>query len=57
MFRELFKFKILNKKKLISNKKQKVVKKIKNIDKTLGGIDKLTILAEIRLMLKKLEVS
>ncbi|PKC55477.1 hypothetical protein RhiirA1_475548 [Rhizophagus irregularis] len=31
-----------------SSKKTKVAKKIKNIDKALGGIDKLTILAEIR---------
>jgi hypothetical protein len=31
-----------------------VAKKIKKIDKALGGIDKLTVLTEIRLMLKKL---
>ncbi|PKB94558.1 hypothetical protein RhiirA5_438501 [Rhizophagus irregularis] len=39
------------------SKKTKVAKKIKNIDKVLGGIDKLTILAEIRSMLRKLEAS
>ena len=39
------------------SKKQKVAKEIKNIDKALGGIDKLTILAEIRSMLRKLGVS
>ncbi|CAB4442703.1 unnamed protein product [Rhizophagus irregularis] len=37
-----------------SSKKQKVTKEIKNIDKALGGIDKLTVLAEIRSMLRKL---
>ncbi|CAB4416986.1 unnamed protein product [Rhizophagus irregularis] len=40
-----------------SSKKQKVAKEIKNIDKALGGIDKLTILAEIRSMLRKLGAS
>ncbi|CAB5365102.1 unnamed protein product [Rhizophagus irregularis] len=39
------------------SKKTKVAKEIKNIDKALGGIDKLTILAEIRSMLRKLEAS
>ncbi|CAB4415329.1 unnamed protein product [Rhizophagus irregularis] len=40
-----------------SSKKQKVAKEIKNIDKALGGIDKLTVLAEIRSMLRKLGAS
>ncbi|PKB92481.1 hypothetical protein RhiirA5_444514 [Rhizophagus irregularis] len=40
-----------------SSKKTKVAKEIKNIDKALGGVDKLTILAEIRSMLRKLGVS
>ncbi|PKY56341.1 hypothetical protein RhiirA4_476576 [Rhizophagus irregularis] len=40
-----------------SSKKQKVAKEIKNIDKALGGIDKLTILAKIRSMLRKLGAS
>ncbi|GBC33116.2 hypothetical protein RIR_e49411_A0A2N0NJ35_9GLOM [Rhizophagus irregularis DAOM 181602=DAOM 197198] len=39
------------------SKKQKVAKEIKNIDKTLGGINKLTILAEIGLMFRKLGAS
>ncbi|GET64662.1 hypothetical protein RhiirA1_471316 [Rhizophagus irregularis] len=40
-----------------SSKKQKVAKKIKNIDKALGGINKLTILAEIRSIFRKLGAS
>lgn len=40
-----------------SKKQIKVTKKIKKIDKVLDGIDKLTVLTEIRSMLKKLEVS
>ena len=40
-----------------SSKKQKVAKKIKNIDKALGDIDKLTILIEIKSMLRKLGAS
>ncbi|PKY56575.1 hypothetical protein RhiirA4_476972 [Rhizophagus irregularis] len=40
-----------------SSKKHKMAKEIKNIDKALGGIDKLTTLAEIRSMLRKLGVS
>ncbi|CAB4417349.1 unnamed protein product [Rhizophagus irregularis] len=37
-----------------SSNKHKVTKEIKKIDKVLGGIDKLTVLAEIRSMFRKL---
>ncbi|PKY50728.1 hypothetical protein RhiirA4_467342 [Rhizophagus irregularis] len=39
------------------DKKHKETKRAKKIDKSLNSIDKLTVLAEIRLMLKKLGVS
>ncbi|PKY44624.1 hypothetical protein RhiirA4_458972 [Rhizophagus irregularis] len=44
-------------KRSLSSKKKKMTKEIKNIDKALSDIDKLTILAEIRPMLRKLGVS
>lgn len=40
-----------------SDKKQKVAKQAKKIDKSLDGIDKLMVLTDIRLILRKLEVS
>ncbi|PKY40632.1 hypothetical protein RhiirA4_416007 [Rhizophagus irregularis] len=38
------------------DKKHKETKRAKKIDKSLDGIDKLTVLADIKLMLRKLEV-
>ncbi|CAB4425130.1 unnamed protein product [Rhizophagus irregularis] len=40
-----------------SDKKHKKTKRVKKADKSLDGIDKLTVLAEIRSMLRKLGVS